>query len=185
MRFETFLPKCLLYSVHRNLWEVLALQVRCVVGSLIWQMSAGISHVTGSELARVTRWTSFFIVVLFSPISLHMWQICQLESSWWPVNAAQISSLEYPAALMVQIFACFVGVVLGAIAGLWIYADSFGGAVYGWNEERVKVVQHDVFEYPTVKAQTTLDAPNVPLLVFNTLIFFWVYRMYVLVCCSR
>ena len=71
MRFETFLPKCPLYSVHRNPQEVLVLQVRCIVGSLIWQMSAGISHITGSELARATHWTSFFIVVLFSPISLH------------------------------------------------------------------------------------------------------------------
>ena len=71
MRFKTFLSKCLLYSVHRNCQEVLTLQVWCIMGSLIWQMLAGISHITGSELAKATHWMSFFIVVLFFPISLH------------------------------------------------------------------------------------------------------------------
>ena len=58
-------------SVHRNHREVLTLQVWFVMGSLFWQMSAGISHITGSEPVRATHWMSNFILVLFSPISLH------------------------------------------------------------------------------------------------------------------
>ena len=69
MGFKTLFSKCLLDCIDRNLWEVVALQVGSVMGSLIWQMSAGYTNVTGCKLPRATSWMSKIIVIFLLSIS--------------------------------------------------------------------------------------------------------------------